>query len=52
MVGLGQKLKLEKKNAEIDSKIAWEQLCAKNRFVKHPISQKWDDFENRPTCKG
>ena len=27
-------------------------FCAKNRLRKHQIFQKWDDFENRPSCKG
>ena len=27
-------------------------FCAKNRLRKHQIFEKWDDFENRPSCKG
>ena len=27
-------------------------FCAKNRLRKHQIFDKWDDFENRPSCKG
>ena len=27
-------------------------FCAKNRSKKHQIFDKWDDFENRPSCKG
>ena len=29
-----------------------ELFCAKNRSLKHQIFKKWDDFENRPSCKG
>ena len=28
-----------------------ELFCAKNRWKKHQIFQKWDDFENRPSWK-
>ena len=51
MVSLGQKLKIPKtcekrfyKNIEL--------FCAKNRSKKHQIFEKWDHFENRPSCKG
>ena len=27
-------------------------FCAKNRLRKHQIFEKWDDFENRPSCQG
>ena len=27
-------------------------FCAKNRLRKHQMFEKWDDFENRPSCKG
>ena len=27
-------------------------FCAENRWKKHQIFEKWDDFENRPSCKG
>ena len=27
-------------------------FCAENRSKKHQIFEKWDDFENRPSCKG
>ena len=27
-------------------------FCAKNPSKKHQILEKWDDFENRPSCKG
>ena len=27
-------------------------LCAKNRAKKNQIFEKWDKFENRPSCKG
>ena len=26
--------------------------CAKNRSKKHEIFEKWEHFENRPSCKG
>ena len=29
-----------------------ELFCAKNPWKKHQILEKWDDFENRPSCKG
>ena len=29
-----------------------ELFCAKSRSKKHQIFEKWDDFENRPSCKG
>ena len=25
---------------------------AKNQLRKHQMFEKWDDFENRPSCKG
>ena len=27
-------------------------FCAKNRCKKHQIFEKWDHFENQPSCKG
>ena len=35
-----------------DSLIILELFCAINGLRKHQIIQKWDDFENRPWCKG
>ena len=29
-----------------------ELFCAKNRWRKHQIFEKWEHFENRPSCKG
>ena len=29
-----------------------ELFFAKDRLRKHQIFEKWDDFENRPSCKG
>ena len=51
MVSLGQKLKMPK---------TWEKPFYKNiRLVlwkkpveKHRIFEKWDDFENQPSCRG
>ena len=52
MVSLGQKFKLKKKHAKKDSLITLEFFCEKNRLRKHQIFEKWDDFENRPSCMG
>ena len=51
IVSLGQKLKF-KKHAKNDSLIMLELFCAKNGLKKHQMFEKWDDFENRPSCKG
>ena len=40
------------KRAKNDSTSTLELLCAKNRFKKHQIFEKWDHFENRPSWKG
>ena len=48
---LGQKLKF-KKHVKIHSTNHLELFCAKNRSKKHQIFEKWDHFENRPSCKG
>ena len=32
--------------------IILECFCAKNRLTKYQIFDRWDDFENRPSCKG
>ena len=29
-----------------------ELFCGKDRLRKHQIFEKWDDFENQPSCKG
>ena len=51
IVSLGQKLKF-KKHAKNYSLIILELFCAENRLRKHRIFDKWDDFQNRPSCKG
>ena len=51
IVSLGQKFKF-KKHAKNDSLIMLELFCGKNRLRKHKILGKWDDFKNRPSCKG
>ena len=51
MVSLGQKLKMPK-TCENHSTRSLELFCAKDRSKKHQIFEKWDDFENRPSCKG
>ena len=40
------------KHGRNDSLITIELFCGKNRLRKHQIFEKWDDFENRPSCKG
>ena len=40
-----------KKHVIIYSTSDLQLFCAKNRLKKHQIFQKWDDFENRPSCK-
>ena len=52
IVSLGQKLRVAKNMPQIDSTSTLELFCAKNRSQKHQIFEKWDDFENRPSCKG
>ena len=48
---LAQKLKF-KKHVKIHSTNHLQLFCAKNRFKKHEIFEKWEHFENRPSCKG
>ena len=48
---LGQKLKFQK-HVKIHSTNHLELFCAKNRSKKQSIFEKWDHFENRPSCKG
>ena len=40
------------KRAKNDSASTLEFFCAKNRWKKNQIFEKWDHFENRPSCKG
>ena len=40
------------KRAKNDSTSTLELFCAKNRLKKHQIFEKWDHFENQPSCKG
>ena len=51
IVSLGWKLKL-KKHAKSDSLIILELFCARKPLRRDQIFEKWDDFENRPSCKG
>ena len=51
MVRLAQKLKWPK-TCKKDSTSTLELFCAKNRWKKHQIFEKWDHFENRLSCKG
>ena len=51
MVSLDQLLKCIK-TCEKHILSTLELFCAKNRWKKHQIFEKWDDFENRPSCKG
>ena len=39
------------KRAKKDSTSTLELFCGKNRCIKHQIFEKWDHFENRPSCK-
>ena len=50
MVSLAQKFKSQKR-AKNDFASKLELFCAKNRLKKHQIFEKWDHFENRPSCK-
>ena len=40
------------KRTRNDSTSRLELFCAKNRWKKHQIFEKWDHFKNRPSCKG
>ena len=40
------------KRAKNDSTSTLELFCWKNRLKNHQIFEKWDHFENRPSCKG
>ena len=40
------------KHAKNHSTRLLELFCAKNRSKKHQILKKWDNFKNRPSCKG
>ena len=39
------------KRVNKDSTSTLELFCAKNRWKKNRIFEKWDHFENRPSCK-
>ena len=39
------------KGTRNDSTSRLELFCAKNRWKKHQIFQKWDHLKNRPSCK-
>ena len=41
-----------KKHVKINSTSHLQLFCAKNRFKKHQIFEKWEHFENRLSCKG
>ena len=51
MLSLGQKLKMPKTCKKLFPKNVTGGLC-KNRWKKHQIFEKWDNFENQPSCKG
>ena len=44
--------KMSKAHAKNISISTVEFFCAKNLWKKHQLFEKWDDFENRPSCKG
>ena len=49
---LGQKLKFQKTcQNPFEKKNHLEVFCAKKRSKKHQICEKWDHFENCPSCK-
>ena len=48
---LGQKLKFQKTCQNPFYK-SFRVFCAKNRSKKQSIFEKWDHFENGPSCKG
>ena len=52
MVSFGQKIKIQKNVRKNDSLITLELFCGKSRLRKHQIFDKWDNFENRSSCKG
>ena len=52
MVNLGQKLKMPKTCEKPSYKIIRVLLFKKPLKKKHQIFEKWDNFQNRPTCKG
>ena len=39
------------KRGKKDSTSTLELFCAKKRWKKHHVFEKWDHFENRPSCK-
>ena len=41
-----------KKHVKIHSTNHLQLFCAKKPLQKHQIFQKWENFENRPSCKG
>ena len=49
---LAQKLKFQKTCQNPFYKSFTVVLCKKNRSKKHQIFEKWEHFENRPSCKG
>ena len=46
------KIKIQKNVRKNDSLITLELFFGKSRLGKHQIFDKWDDFENRSSCKG
>ena len=52
MVSLGQKLIIPKTFEKPFYKNIRVVLCKKTARKKHQIFEKWDDYENRPSCKG
>ena len=48
----GSKTSNREKRAKNDSTSTLELFCVKNRWKKHQIFEKWDQFQNRPPCKG
>ena len=46
------KIRIPKKHVKIHSTNHFKLFCAKHRSKIHQIIEKWEHFENRPSCKG
>ena len=51
MHSLGKKFKMPKRYEKRFFKNVTVVLCKKNRWKKHQIFEKWEKFENLPSCK-
>ena len=48
----GSKIKIQKNMSKSFLQIIYSCSVQKKRSKKHQIFEKWDHFENRPSCKG